>query len=380
MSTRNREQFIDATRGLAMLGVMTAHFGWIFSSLHPEFTLGIQLSTYFEPSAPTFMLISGALLGYIYEKRQRQLGAFATKLIDRGMFLLTAGHLVIMLAYLSYAGGLAGAVTFAQIIDAIGVAIIVGPILISRLGAGARLALGVGMFAMTWLAIALWHPDSAGLQWLKDTLFGAELDRRSQWGYNFPLVPWISVYIVATALGQKLAIARIERGDAAVIRLLLGYAAIGFATVVALKLGWRLLQGQFSGDVVPGTHSYVLYSLTDVHRKWPPSPAYFVYNTSISMLLLAGLFHIEQKGWLRKSMALLTLIGQNSLFVFLVQEHVYVSWLWLANPPMQYWALAYLVTIGVNLAALFLWVRIGATRYFTVGFGSAWGPRQQGAV
>ena len=92
-----------------MIGVMTAHFGWIFSKLHAEFTLGIELAKRFEPSAPTFMVISGFLLGYIYEMRHRELGSYALKLMDRGLFLLTVRQLVIMAAYLSYSGGLCGA-------------------------------------------------------------------------------------------------------------------------------------------------------------------------------------------------------------------------------------------------------------------------------
>lgn len=380
MPTHPRELFIDATRGLAMLGVMTAHFAWIFSSLHAEFTLGIVLANYAAPSAPTFMLISGSLLGYVYEMRDRQLGKFALKLMDRGLFLLTAGHLIIMAAYISYAGGIRPAATYGQITDAIGIAIIIGPLLVTHVGAKGRILIGLSLFVLTWIAIAFWEPQAAAGQWLKDTLFGAELERRSRWGYNFPLVPWVSLYIIATALGQHLAKLRKRGDDRKLNRRLFIFAAVGLGATLAFKLFWRAADSFFDIDTSSSSLGYVVYSLTNVQLKWPPSPAYFVFNGAISTALLAVLFFFERKGLFSKILRLLSTIGQNSLFVFLFQEHVYVSLLWMANPPLnQWWTGIFVFTLFINVAAVYVWRRFAATGVFTVGFGNVWGPRSFGS-
>ena len=377
MPTQSRELFIDATRGLAMLGVMIAHFSWIFSSLHEEFTAGLEIAKFVMPAAPTFMLISGALLGYIYETRDRQLGTFGIKLVDRGLFLLIAGHFIIWLAYIPYAGGMANAATFGQITDAIGVAIIMGPFLVTRLGASARVMLGCAAFLLTWAAIAFWYPQGDYGQWVKDTLFGAELGRRSRWGYNFPIVPWVSVYIIATAIGQHLARSRAARSESRFAMHLLLLGAAGIASFFAIKIAWRIASHFFDLDVTQSFAAEYLYAHTVAGFKWPPGLSYYVFFCSISLILLGTLFHLEKRRLLPLVMSLLTVIGQNSLFIFLLQEHVYVSLLWSLNPPLNhFWPLILLATILVNILAVYAWKRFAGTYVFTVGYGRVWGPRK----
>lgn len=359
-----------------MLGVMIAHFGWIFSSLHADFTFGIAMSHYLEFSAPTFMLVSGALLGYVYEMRNRELGNFALKLMDRGLFLLTVGHLIIMAAYISYAGERGGAIRFGQITDAIGLAIIIGPILIVQFNARKRVLIGVSLFVLTWVGIEFLQPQSAIGLFFKDTLFGAELQRRSSWSYNFPLIPWISVYIVATALGQRLAALRKTDNDSAFIRQLLKFAAIGLAATLLMKLAWVGVDSVMELEHSVGSVGHFVYTLIDPFQKWPPSPAYIIYHCSLAMLLLATLFFLERKGLFSRLLAMLGVIGKNSLFVFLFQEHVYVSLLWMVNPPFnQYWVGILASTIALNIAAVYAWNHYASAKFFTVGFGTLWGPR-----
>ena len=375
MSIHGREQFIDATRGLAMLGVMTAHFGWIFSELHPEFGLGLALAKYLDVSAPTFMVISGALLGYVFERRGRKLGAFALKLMDRGLFLLTAGHLLICAAYVAYATGPYGALAFAQITDAIGLAILLGPFLVVRTSAKTRIFIGISLFVTSWVAVGVWLPESSVGQWVKDTLFGAELSRQSRWGYNFPVAPWISVYIVATALGQHMASVRHHSGDLALLRRMLTVGAVLLFSACCVKAVWGM--ASYSGLAATESAGWprLLYALTEFHQKRPPGLGFFLYTTSVSLGLLAALFLVERQRILGAPMSLLTAMGRNSLFLFIVQEHVYVSWLWLANPPLASWPLTYSATVIVTLGALWVWRRLGSTALFTVGFGRWWGPR-----
>jgi uncharacterized membrane protein len=377
MPAQSRELFIDATRGLAMLGVMVAHFAWIFSALHEEFTTGLEIAKYVKPAAPTFMLISGALLGYIYETRNRQLGTFGIKLIDRGLFLLIAGHIIIWLAYIPYAGGPGNAARFGQITDAIGVAIIMGPFLVTRLGARNRVILGCTAFLLTWLAIAFWYPQGDYGQWVKDTLFGPELGRSSRWGYNFPIVPWVSVYIIATAIGQHLARARASRSEGSFALHLFILGGAGIAAFGTIKIAWQIAKHFYDIDVTRSLVAEYLYTHTVAGFKWPPVLSYYVFFCSISLILLGALFYIEKRQLFPRMVSLLTIIGQNSLFVFLLQEHVYVSLLWSLNPPLnQFWPMILLATILVNILAVYVWKRFAGTYVFTVGYGRVWGPRE----
>src|SRR5690606_20104066 len=119
--------------------------------------------------------------------RAGDIARLAGRLVDRGLFLLSVGHILISMAYVVYAGGWGPAFRYAQITDAIAVAIVVGPVLIAQTSSRTRILLACSLFAASWLAIASWRPDTPATLWLKDTLFGNEPGRYSQWSYNFPI-------------------------------------------------------------------------------------------------------------------------------------------------------------------------------------------------
>ena len=55
---------------------------------------------------PAFMIMSGVMLGYLHRSNANQFQRIQTKLIDRGLFLLTIGHILIALAHSGVAGGI----------------------------------------------------------------------------------------------------------------------------------------------------------------------------------------------------------------------------------------------------------------------------------
>jgi uncharacterized membrane protein len=370
----NRALFIDATRGLAMLQVLIAHFAWIYLERNPEFTVGPLLSKAMSSAAPTFMIISGFLLGYIYETREHRLGDFGLKLIDRGLFLLTVGHVIILLAYLALADGFAGALRYGQVTDAIGLAIILGPILIVRWSIRMRVGVAIALFVACWTAIAYWHPQTTSSQWVKHTLFGT-VTPGNQWSYNFPLLPWLCLYLSATAIGQHIATLRRAGRENHVARVLLMYAAAGVAISIAAKGAFVALKPSLE----PGSQlAPVLLALSDPLQKFPPGLSFFTANAAAALLLLTAVFFAEQRGWFTRGLQFAAMIGQHSLFVFLLQEHVYVTWLFLLDPPYSatLWPLVLVTTIAIVLGITVMWDRIGGTHYFTVGFGKVWGPRR----
>jgi hypothetical protein len=110
--------------------------------------------------------------------------------------------------------------------------------------------------------------------------------------------------------------------------------------------------------------------------KLPPSPGYLLFWGGIGLLLILSVFLIVTRGWFAGATRLAEIVGQNSLFIFLLQEHLYVLVLWTWNPPYGwYWPLLLLATIGVLVGSTYLWHRAGWNRHLTVGYGRWWGPR-----
>src|SRR5262245_65843957 len=98
-SLAGRIQAIDAARGAAMLFVFLSHFGLIYFT-DTNATLLALSQDIGRVATPTFMIISGVMAGYLFESRQ-DFSGMRTKLRDRGLFYLVAGHLAITAATVS---------------------------------------------------------------------------------------------------------------------------------------------------------------------------------------------------------------------------------------------------------------------------------------
>lgn len=365
-----RAQFLDSTRGTAMFFVLVAHFLWIYFKQHPGHAYVPALVASVQLAAPTFMLISGLLLGYVRATRPGRYPAFRIKLMDRGMFLLTIGHLIIAMAYVNYAGGWAVAWRYGQIIDAIGVALFVGPWLLQRLSRRTRLAFACFLLALSWALILLWHPESPALKFLKDTFVGGG----DFWRYNFPVLPWLSLYLVGTALGEVLGDLLSSGRMADGPRLLWQLGAGAMGTAILLKGAQQLAKRLWAPESVPGEAAW--YALTHVLQKVPPGPGFFLFYGGMGLLLLSLMLRLELEGRGARYLAFTAVIGQNSLFIFLIQEHLYVQGLWRLNAPYGWWwPVLCFATVALTIAITFWWHRMGFGRYLTVGYGSSWGPR-----
>jgi uncharacterized membrane protein len=92
--------------------------------------------------------------------------------------------------------------------------------------------------------------------------------------YAFPLVPWLCLDLVGSAIGDEIG-ARHLRGDGEAISRLLGSVALG---------GIALGVAAIAGDVILNRSAFasdhqslmgMVDVLTSVAGKMPPSPAYF---------------------------------------------------------------------------------------------------------
>lgn len=363
MNSDTRLRPIDATRGVAMMFVCLSHFGEAY--LRPnEAWLSLWWVYHVTMIAsPTFMIVSGMMLGLLYRTHRERFRDIQVKLIDKGLFLLTIGRLLILVAHVPLAGGLHAALRWGFITDAIGVNIIVGSLLIPRVGPAGRIGLGAGAFALSWATIFFWHPQNLGWSMLRAALAG-ELSPSDPMVYAdvFPLLPWFGLFLCSTCLGERLADEAATHGRQAA-KLFLRLGVVCGALAVALRLGWALSK---MWGLVADT-SFGWQHLFLPAQKLPPSPVYLLSYGGAGMILTGSLFFAESWRPIDWFLQLTSQMGQTSLFVFIFQYFVYFSFLVMAAPAYSPLWPAYFV--GSLLVVVFvdqLWYRKGLNRLLTV--------------
>jgi hypothetical protein len=217
-------------------------------------------------------VISGLLLGFLYRAAPRSIPALRVKLIDRGLFMLTLGHVLIGLAHVPVAGGLTAAYQWGFITDVIALGLLVGPVPVERIPPAQRLVLAGLMYTLAWTAVVVWQPDTAILERVKEYVFGPAnfITGRPRLVFEcFPLVPWLTVYVGATALGERLGrlqgAGRGAEANATLTRLALACFVLALA-VKAVPFALKEL------GVLPT--SEVVWTMGWPFQKQPPSLAY----------------------------------------------------------------------------------------------------------
>src|SRR5437899_12729419 len=89
---------IDAARGTAMLFVCLAHFTNSYFFPIGQENIGRNLVAIGMVASPTFVTVSGLVAGFLAVTRRNSFADLRRKLIDRGLFLLVVGHLLLPFA------------------------------------------------------------------------------------------------------------------------------------------------------------------------------------------------------------------------------------------------------------------------------------------
>jgi uncharacterized membrane protein len=389
MTTRlagvRRLEFIDATRAVALSFVFISHFAYGYfgagkGAIHEALTaLGMVAS-------PSFVLVSGILLGFLYQSSPTKFVELRTRFIDRGIFLLTIGHVLILGAHLPLGRG----PVWGFITDTIGVSMIAGVLLIDKVRPASRLALSVGLYAASWLLALFWQPESAMLRVLRDSLSGTAF--QSVYVFNFPLLPWFSLYFAATVLGERLALAKPDDSGSPSARVMLG--RLGTMTIVGGLLGVAFsiallfagpthralvdarVRGGLVNEAIVAAEELAephptdpWLELSSPFQKRPPSPVYFAFFGGAGLALLYCCASAERFTWLRGVVRYLSRAGRASFFIFVVQYYVFYAALSVLNLPVSAWWPIYLVGSSIALIhAGTLWNRRGFNRWITVGY------------
>lgn len=347
---------IDAARGLAMVFVCLSHFALEYFRRLDQPSLAETLYMVGMIGSPTFMLISGVMLGLLYEARRERFHQHRMLLADRALFMLTVGHVLIMVASAPRLESVSETLQRGFITDVLAVALLVGPPLVSRVSWRTRLLLSLVLFAAAWLVAIRWTPANAFDEFMRYLLVGAYPKGMP---HNFPLLPWLAVYLAASVLGQWMGerLAKDQRRSMERVLLLTG------AAMVSSLVLYKLCQWTFA---IPS--SPLLAVLTSPWRKLPPSPAYLLFYGGLALLMVAGALILERRKLVQSLFAWATLLGRTSLFVFILQFYVYYVLLLSLNLPYTpFWPLVFVASLAGITALAKVWDEGARNRHFTIG-------------
>ncbi|RKH51948.1 DUF1624 domain-containing protein [Corallococcus sp. AB050B] len=355
-SVSGRLEAVDAMRGTVMLLVFLSHFAdaYLYPLGGEAAHLRERLNLLTRLATPGFMLISGLMLGLLYA-RSRDFGPLRTRLQRRGLFLLTVGHLLIVPTYRFWPDEPLYLLRTLVVTDTLGVALLVGPWLVTRLNGRARAALGLGLFVLSWMVSLGWWPESAVARTLKEVFFGQR--QLSVLLSGFPVVPWLGVYLMGSLFGEWMG--TWGRADAKGVGRrfeLVGLGiAMGGAGLVVVHIAVHHLWHGAGFDT--------LMALTSQAQKYPPGPAYLMLYGGTVLALLGLLMRAEQAGYLARYLRATSVIGRHSLLAFVLQFYVYYAGLYLLRlhyTPL--WPLLFVFTAGLQWCALYAWDLRGRAR------------------
>jgi len=361
-------RFLDASRGLTMIFVLLSHFGLVYFTAPEQQTWRAILVRVGMVATPTFVILSGVVLGVQHYMSRASFGRIKARYIDRGLFLLLFGHLVIKLAIQRFEHG--GSELY--ITDVIGVAMILGGVLVPKLGTWFRLSLSVVIYVGSWLTVYFWQPAALSSETIKELLFGS-LTPTVLLGVSFPVAPWFALYLASSVLGERLA----DMAQSGSIRRSWSELALCGACGVSATIGIKLVALQLGLSHLMG---HVTTALLRVGQKWPPAPLYLMFYGGVGLLLMSGCLAAEKRQWCRRMFSGAAICGEASLFVFLAHFYLYYLGLYRLGPGGPASGLVYFILSTTALVvAAHVWQGQALNRIFTVRFPAAY-ERLPGSV
>ena len=361
-SARSRVATIDVARGAAMLFVCLAHFSdglRDYDSGVSERALSWMVRVGMV-ATPTFVIVSGLTMGILLGTlTPSDATRFRLKLIDRCLFTLTVGHLLLVVAEGSFAGHFRRELSTVFITDIVALSTLAGLFVRTRLGTSARLLLAGAAFIGGWLLWALWHPTAQPLELLEEVLAGPTRE-------HLLIVRFSPADVVRRASGRDRR--RRDAGGRSLpgerrLAVLFGGAGVTMLglSFVLRAVGYVLRHTEV---VKAGPLAAILMS---PWQKWPPSPIYLMFYGGIGLLtvsvivLSAGVTpaHLRQ---------MLGVVGRSSLATYIAQYFIFSTLVPLLAIPVGIWWPAFFAPL-LALTVLFsvVWDREGGNRWLTVG-------------
>jgi hypothetical protein len=252
------------------------------------------------------------------------------------------------------------------ITDAIAVAVIVGPWLVGALRQKSRILLAAGIFAIDWFAILFWHPGPGAATFAKHYFVG--LLNAADAGVmflTFPVIPWFAVYLIGTAIGERVGAyyAQEKRRDGHLLLARIGLASFVFGA--AVKFAFVLLKLSIPNFALAHPN---LVPVLSSYQKHPPGLTYLCFYAGAGLLLVAGVLEAARLRKQRFLLNQLRQIGQASFISYVIQFHFYNVLLpKLHLPYTRAWPLLFVFSIALLAVVAAAWNRIEGNRFLTVG-------------
>jgi uncharacterized membrane protein len=366
--TGTRMLGIDAARGMAMLFSCLAHFGWWIEHTHPWATG--TLSSIGMVATPTFLLLSGTVTGWLCRKAAEDPQDTAQwKLLNRGLFLLTLGHVLVSLAE-AHRDGLVRALSGASIIDDIGLCMVCCALWFPALkGTEFRRRLvtyGIAGYLLCWFVILAWHSPVGGWLMLQQALLGPDVLGVRMHSYSSPLLPYMCLFAIGLGSSDYL-VAAAQTDSPRRRRSLFTLGGALVASALLLRGARWLVEREYHDNGL----SPLLSSTLSISGKLPPAPAYVLFYCGIGLTISSVMFALaaSRMGIARRIAELVATLGRASLFVFILQYFIFWTLpdLLGITPSNTHLALIFIAGLSVNWLAAWCWNRMRGNRFLTLG-------------
>ena len=351
-----------------MLLVCVAHFFTVYfqfvARMQPDDWTVFAVTVMSRIPSPTFVLLSGIMLGYQVEVRQRQFTIFRRHLLDRALFLVTIGHILMALS-LTANLGFYNAMIHGYITDTLAFCAISGIFLIPRTSGRFRLALGILLCLGSWVTWMSWAPTDPFLTLMRGIWIGPPSEGKTI--FLFPLLPWLGLYLNGSLVGGWLSRFQPQDFWLAGKRLKM-VSLVVLAAAITLKAGLMLVR-----DFAGWSLSSNWYLYVSPYQNYPPGPFYLFLYGGAALLLISQMLNEQQSFWVRRVAVLLQPIGRNALLVFLFQAFLYFTVFLLMTKeaklitPLTSLTCFLPLSLLVVLAYAKLCEHYGATRLLTTG-------------
>lgn len=368
---RDRILAIDALRGAAMLFVGISHTRYYAAGDH-GFALLLKWIGYL--AAPAFLLVSGIACGYQFSKSTSR--ETIARIVDRGLFVLVVGHLLVCGSLLYEVTG--NVFEHIVITDTIGLCICLSPF-VRHLSARRLCFEGIGLFLVTCVVASYWQPSSAAGKVIGALLFSIDSQELHQNGWVTPTLAYFAIFLVGMGIGRLIGEVRAGEVDTRALagRLLFAGSVAVVVGTVANALGHfgkpAMLHAIEAGEHWVG----VLLSWTQVRQQLPPMPSYALFYCGIAIAVLAALLRtLERKPspLVMAPMRVAAVIGRASFISYICIQWLIdflPKWIGLDALLRPGTALLYLVLVMfVVFLIAGVWDRQRANRYLTFGLSS----------
>jgi uncharacterized membrane protein len=349
--SRKRLQEIDAVRGTAMIAVCLSHFIFVNPSYIGN---SMTLQTFriiVRFASPAFMIISGMMLGYLYKNNIEKWDVVKEKLIDRGLFLLSIGHLFMMSGHIMVSQGFYSLLKWEFITDNIGINIIIGCIIMTKLRDNLILALSIIILFSNYLILLNWFPGLNSLDILKEAIIGSL--QPSHFNWIFPFLPWLGIYLFGIYIGRILTKKINLYGRENIAKFFISWSLGLMISAMAVKGTMKFLF-HISGDG---------WNLGCVTCRNPASIGFFIFFGSITFALLFMFFKFGNHNPLKIYIRYASMLGRNSFMIFVIQYYIYYTILFkLKLSYSLLWPLYFFITLTIISLAIYFWDRNGLNR------------------